>query len=317
MAYLGDIRENSISPEGIIWENDNRKDARHYWNGALVDLCDLPGEDYAKTIFVTSGSGSPDTPSKDTNVITIQLVTSTDEYGNSVFAYKAMSRRPVTSDVNVVMTIVDEFGAEEEVTLTVVAGSSSSPLYMTAIPSAMAEPKILTADYNPKEDDKFIYDTVLPEEKPVYPMAYSITLLNGEIDTISDDELVERLKESGVINMKNEQMSEKFMVEFKAIPVEGLSDMSVVEMSNALINNSQDIIIVTDKTIKSIAQAELPDINEFSLWTKRESDVIIEGKTFSVFFKRDSGQTSQSKVYDPVTNEVVGTEDREYIISYE
>ena len=50
MAYLGDIRENSISPEGIIWENDNRKDARHYWNGALVDLCDLPGEDYAKTI---------------------------------------------------------------------------------------------------------------------------------------------------------------------------------------------------------------------------------------------------------------------------
>ena len=72
MTYLGDIRENRFGPNGELWEEDNRIEGRHYWNGAFIDLCGLSAEDYAKTIFVTSGSGSSDTPSKQNNPITIQ-----------------------------------------------------------------------------------------------------------------------------------------------------------------------------------------------------------------------------------------------------
>lgn len=317
MAYLGDIRENSISPEGIIWENDNRKDARHYWNGAFIDLCDLPGEDYAKTIFVTSGSGDSPSTSKVSNPITVQMVSSVNENGEEVYAYKAVSKQPVTSDVVVEMTIQDEFGAEEVITLTVSAGSSSSDVQPTKVLMTMIRPQITTSDYNPKEDDKFEYDAVLPEEEPKLPIAYSVTMLSGNIDVISDDELIAKLLENGEITMKNETSSESFLVEFVPIAVDGLSDMSVVEMSQALIDNAQDIIIVTDKNIKTIAQADLPDINEVSLWVKKDSTLSIDGKVFFVWYKRDEGQTSQSKIYDPITNEVVGTDDREYIITYE
>lgn len=317
MAYLGDIRENSISPEGIIWEADNRKDARYYWNGAFIDLCDLPGEDYAKTIFVTSGSGDqPSTPSKVANPVTVQQVSYTDENGEQVYAYKAVSKQPVTSDIVVEMTIKDEFGAEETVVMTVPAGSSSSEVVPTRVPMMMSRPpQVVTSDYNPKEDDKFEYDTILPEEKPTLPMAYSVTMLSGNIDMISDEELIAKLKENA-IPMKDEKTSMNFLVEFTPIAVDGLSNMNAKEMTQVLIDNTQDIIIVTDSDIKSIEQADAAGINEISLWVKRDGTLVIDGKNHYIWYKRDEGQTSQSKVYDPVTNQTAGTEDREYIIYY-
>lgn len=316
MAYLGDIRENSISPEGIIWENDNRKDARYYWNGAFVDLCDLPGEDYAKTIFVTNMGGG-DVPSKINNPITVQVTEAIDEGGNKVYAYKAVSKQPVTSDIVVEMKIQDEFGAEEIIIMTVTAGSSSSSPQPTKVLMMMAPPKVVTSDYNPKEDDKFEYDTILPEPEPVLPMAYSITMLSGNIDIISDDKLIEKLLESGELAMKDVVTSEKFIVDFVPIAVSGMSNMDAVQMTQALIENAQDIIIVTDKAIKSIEQADVVGINELSLWAKREKEVTIDGITFNVWYKRDEGQTSQSKIYDPITNEIAGADSREYIIYYE
>lgn len=318
MAYLGDIRENSISPEGVIWENDNRKDARYYWNGAFIDLCDLPGEDYAKTIFVTSGSGNePSSPSKTQNPITVQEVKYTDENGNEFYAYKAVSKQPVTSDVVVEITVQDENGVEEKIVMTVSNGSASSEIQPTKILMKSSRPTVITSDHNPKEDDKFEYNTVLPEDKPTFPMAYSLTMLSGRVDMISDEELIQKIMENGKIAMKNETTSEKFLVDFTPIAVDGLSNMNAVEMTNALINNAQDIIIVTDKEIKSIEQADVSGINEKSLWVTREHGVVIDGKTYFVLYKRDEGQTSQSRVYDPLTNEVIGAESREYIIYYE
>lgn len=318
MAYLGDIRENSISPEGIIWETDNRKDARYYWNGAFIDLCDLPGEDYAKTIFVTNGtSNEPSTPSKVSNPITVQQVSYINENGEEVYAYRAFSKQPVTSNVIVEMTIQDENGVEETIVLTVTTGSASSEVTPTRIPMKSARPpQIMTSDYNPKEDDKFEYDTVLPKEEPKLPMAYSVTLLAKEIDTLSNQELINKLIENGEITMKDETTSDKFMVVFTPIAVEGLSSMNAKEMTQALINNSQDIIIVTDKDIKSIEQADVAGINEINLWVKKDGNLMIEGKPFNVWYKRDEGQTSQSKIFDPETRETVGTDNREYIIYY-
>lgn len=320
MAYLGDIRENSISPEGIIWENDNRKDARYYWNGAFIDLCDLPGEDYAKTIFVTSGSGSnePSTPSKVQNPITVQESTYTDENGNTYYVYKAVSKQPVTSNVTIEMTIQDENGNEEEVVLTIPSGSAASEPHRTGMMMMARPPKVVTSDHNPKEDDKFEYDTVLPEEPIILPMAYSITMLSGKIDTISDEELIEKLMASGKIAMKDAVTSENFTVDFTPIPVDGLETMGVIELTDALINNASDIILVTDKAIKSIEQAEVAGINEISLWTKRNGNVQIDGKPYDVWYKRDEGQTSQSKICDSVNaGYVVGAEPRDYIIYYD
>jgi hypothetical protein len=58
-------------------------------------------------------------------------------------------------------------------------------------------------------------------------------------------------------------------------------------------------------------------INEKSLWVTREHGIVIDGITYFVLYKRDEGQTSQSRIYDPTTNEVIGAESREYIIYYE
>lgn len=317
MAYLGDIRENSISPEGIIWENDNRKDARYYWNGAFIDLCDLPGEDYAKTIFVTSGSGSnePSTPSKVQNPITVQESTYTDENGNTYYVYKAVSKQPVTSNVTIEMTIQDENGNEEEVVLTIPSGSAASEPHRTGMMMMSPRPpKVVTSDYNPKEDDKFEYDTVLPEEPIILPMAYSITMLSGKIDTISDEELREKLLENGNISMKDEITSEEFLVEFTPIAVEGFSNMTVPERKAALKANTQDIIIVTDKPIKNIMVA---GVSELKAWTKRQGNVVIDNVTYDVWYKRDEGQTAQSRVYDPATGYVSDDNSVNYIIYYE
>ncbi len=317
MAYLGDIRENSISPEGIIWENDNRKDARYYWNGAFIDLCDLPGEDYAKTIFVTSGSGNSDTPvtpSKVQNPIIVQEVKYTDENGEEYYAYKIVSRQPVTSDVTVEMTIQNENGEEEVIIMTLLNGSSTSEPQPTKIMMKSPRPKVVNSDHNPKEDDKFEYDTVLPEEPIILPMAYSITMLSGKIDTISDNELIEKLKANGTIKIKDSISSEEFLVEFTPIAVEGYSNMTVPERKAALKANVQDIIIVTDKPIKNIMVAGIP---ELETWTKRQGNVVIDNVMFDVWYKRDEGQTAQSRVYDPVTEEISRDNSVKYIIYYE
>lgn len=318
MAYLGDIRENSISPEGIIWENDNRKEERHYWNGALIDLCNLPGEDYAKTIFNTNGTSS-DTNKKTSNMITVQQISYVNESGEEVYAYKAISKQPVTSNVMVIMTVQNEKGETETVEIFISVGESLSEVVQTNVPVTMAPPQVVTSNYSPKEDDVFKYETTIPENEieSEYPVAYELTMLKGSIDVISSDELVKLLNDNCRISMKDEKTSEKFEVKFTPIAVEGLSNMSVVEMSNALINNSQDIILVTDKNIVSIAQGDLPDVNEISIWTKKDAKVSFNGKYFHVWYKRDEGQTSQSNIYDPKTNDKVGVDSKEYIILYE
>jgi hypothetical protein len=318
MAYLGDIRENSISPEGIIWENDNRKDARYYWNGAFIDLCDLPGEDYAKTIFVTSGSGSnePSTPSKQKNPITIQETEYMNENGEMFYAYKAVATQAVTSEVIIEMSVSNQFGDTEKVTIKIPVGSNDSEVVPTSTVKidGVKRPEINTSKYSPLEDETFKYNTILPEKPVILPMAYSITMLSGEIDTISDAKLIEMLIAKGEVAMKDKTSSEEFLVEFTPIAVEGFSNMTVPERKAVLKANVQDIIIVTDKPIKDIMLAGTP---ELILWTKRQGNVVIDNVTYDIWYKRDEGQIAQSRVYDPVTGELSYDNSVKYIIYYE
>ena len=320
MAYLGDIRENSISPEGIIWESDNRKDTRYYWNGAFIDFCDLPPEDYAKTIFVTVGTNSePSTPTKQKNPIKIQETEYMNENGEIFYAYKAVATQAVTSEVTIEMSVSDQFGATEKITIKIPAGANESDVVTTSTyTEGFERPTINTSNYSPKEDDTFKYNKILHEAPITLPKAYSITMLSGKIETISDEELIEKLIASGQIAMKDAVTSEKFTVDFTPIPVDGLETMGVIELTDALINNASDIILVTDKAIKSIEQADVAGINEIALWTKRNGNVQINGKPYDVWYKRDEGQTSQSKICDSVNaGYVVGADPRDYIIYYE
>ena len=318
MAYLGDIRENSISPEGIIWESDNRKDARYYWNGAFIDLCDLPGEDYAKTIFVTSGSASDIEPTKTVNTITIELVQVANNDGVLVYAYKATAKKPVASDVDIMITVEDMSGSKETVTFIIKNGESATAPVLTSIVVEVnvEEPKIVTSNYK-KEDDEFKYTLVLPAEKPVLPMAYRLTLKKGDIDTISNEELVAKLLANGEIVMKDNTMSEKFDIELPYIPIDGLQQLSFVEQKQALLDNSQDFIIVTDKEIVNIEQVGSA-INEINAWVKRNETVSINGKIFLVWYKRDDSNTSQSRICDSENADYkLGVaKDIEYIIYY-
>ena len=320
MSYLGDIRENSFGPNGELWEGDNRIEERHYWNGAFIDLCNLSAEDYAKTIFVTSGSESSDTPTKQNNPITVQETEYMNESGEIFFAYKAVAKQPVTSEVTIEMSVTKEDNTTEKITIKIPVGANESDVVPTSTYKieGIERPMVNTSNYSPKEDETFKYNTILPEKPIILPMAYSITMLSGKIDTISDDELVEKLIASGKIAMKDTTTSERFTVDFTPIPVDGLETMGVIELTDALINNASDIILVTDKAIKSIEQADVAGINEIALWTKRNGNVQINGKPYDVWYKRDEGQTSQSKICDSVNaGYVVGADPRDYIIYYE
>lgn len=64
--YFKDPRENQINlSEGVVWEEDNRKETMYHWGAMVRDLCDMPIEEYMKPstviAIVTSGSSSGQT----------------------------------------------------------------------------------------------------------------------------------------------------------------------------------------------------------------------------------------------------------------
>lgn len=64
MSYINDPRENIKNPEnGYILEDDNRNEEMYNWSGKILDLCDLPVEEYMKpmTVIALGGGALPDT----------------------------------------------------------------------------------------------------------------------------------------------------------------------------------------------------------------------------------------------------------------
>ena len=64
MSYINDPRENIINREnGFMLEDDNRKENMYKWSGKVLDLCDLPVEEYMKpmTVITIGGGTSPET----------------------------------------------------------------------------------------------------------------------------------------------------------------------------------------------------------------------------------------------------------------
>lgn len=62
MDYLNDPREMQICPQsGVTWEEDNRVETMYHWGPMILDLCNLPVEEYMKpmTVITISSGGTP------------------------------------------------------------------------------------------------------------------------------------------------------------------------------------------------------------------------------------------------------------------
>ena len=58
MSYLNDPREMAIRPEsGVTLEEDNRYEEMWHWGAHVLDLCNLPVEEYMKPMTVNVGEG--------------------------------------------------------------------------------------------------------------------------------------------------------------------------------------------------------------------------------------------------------------------
>lgn len=64
MSYINDPREMAIrSEDGMTLEQDNRHEQMYQWGAMIIDLCDLPVEEYMKpmTVIGLGGGNLPET----------------------------------------------------------------------------------------------------------------------------------------------------------------------------------------------------------------------------------------------------------------
>ena len=78
MSYLNDPREMAIRPEsGVTLEEDNRYEEMWHWGAAVLDLCNLPVEEYMKPMTVIGvgggGEGGGDESSSATKTYTLNF----------------------------------------------------------------------------------------------------------------------------------------------------------------------------------------------------------------------------------------------------
>ena len=249
MAYLGDIRENSIGPNGEIWEGDNRVEERYYYNGMYIDLCGLPVEDYCKTIFVTNGSGSSD---NDNPTIKVKQLTLEIVDGDVVITFAGAA----TSD----MYVGINYNNGKEHILKIekdTMGGSGIRFGIMEVVETINEFGIGLTEADAINENKTFQDEdfkyqINYNESIVYPVAYQLVLMKGEIDNLTNEDIISHIEKIEKLPMSGEKESEVFTADVKPIPVEGLGSMSATELTDILLEKSQDLIIITDNEIKYI-----------------------------------------------------------------
>ena len=315
MAYLKDIRENSIGPNGELWEADNRIEERHYWNGAYIDLCDLPAEEYTKTIFVTNGSVTPDTGSTPTIPVKTMTLEIVDGDVVLMFAGKAASE----------MFVSISYNGESQYTMKIDEGMSGASGIRFGLTNVMSVDAygIGASETDAVEGKKMYQDEnykyqITYKEPVQMPVAYTISLMKGDVDNMSDAEIINIVKEVSAIPMVDETKSEVFTAVIEPIAVEGFMNMKPIEQVNILLEYAHDIIIITDKTIMDILAAST-QVSVIEGWTCRENDVVIDGVSYHIWYKR-ANDTELSSVYDPaypeITDCIVPEDSITYIIKY-
>ena len=94
MSYLNDPREMAIRPEsGVTLEEDNRYEEMWHWGAAVLDLCNLPVEEYMKpmTINVEGGGSGGGESSSTTKTYTLRFYLD----GSQKTSYKLEEGAPI------------------------------------------------------------------------------------------------------------------------------------------------------------------------------------------------------------------------------
>jgi hypothetical protein len=103
--------------------------------------------------------------------------------------------------------------------------------------------------------------------------------------------------------MESVEKTKVFVSKIEPIAVEGLAGMDAIELTQVLLDNAQDIVIVTDREIVDILAASTSD-SVLDGWSRRGHDVVVDGVTYHVWYKR-ANDTELSAVYDPIVPEAV------------
>lgn len=75
MSYINDPREMAIRPEsGVTLEQDNRIEEMYHWGAMVIDLCDMPVEEYMKPMTVIGLGGGGETPDTGTTMYTLKFM---------------------------------------------------------------------------------------------------------------------------------------------------------------------------------------------------------------------------------------------------
>lgn len=182
---------NPIAEHPIIPEFDDT--LKWKWNGALLDLSELPFDEYTKTVFQTSGSGGGggDTGGTQivTNAITVDCINTGDTY-----EVVATLQYPSDTEVTVTLNVAGESGP---VSIVIPAGSITAREQLST-PSIDPKPSLSDPAVSPIKDDNYTFQVILPETITnkfkayygVYPEATISALTSDDIMTM-DVEMID------------------------------------------------------------------------------------------------------------------------------
>lgn len=175
---------NAIAEHPIIPEFEDT--LKWKWNGALLDLSELPFDEYTKTIYHTSGSGGGgDDESGGTKVITNSVTLSYDESGAN-YEIVASVQYPTESELTVT---VDVEGESAPVNVVIPAGAMRGR-FMMSRPTTDPKPVLSDPSISPVKDENYTYVVVVPEVIKDKFKAYYGVILQSKLNTVDGPKLM-------------------------------------------------------------------------------------------------------------------------------
>lgn len=152
-------------------------DKKYYVNGAYIDLCGLPIEEYMKNpCCCGSGNNSEESTTKPKN----EIIVKSFEGEDGKFYFKAYSQYAVSSDIKIRVFYTDEVCVELD-------------LYIGTTETSAEESEnrqILRVELNIQEDDIYKYVAVSEEEQSTYVIYFKAVKSSEKNDVIKDFDVV-------------------------------------------------------------------------------------------------------------------------------
>ena len=148
---------NAIAEHPIVPEFDDT--LKWKWNGALLDLSELPFDEYGKTIYNVTGTVTGSTTGDTSSTLTSNSAMLSYDNTGDKYAIEATLQYPSQSEVTITVKVD---GMETPVTITIPAGEISAKA-ATTIPTSSAKPGLSEPTVSPAKDGTYKYSVVLPE----------------------------------------------------------------------------------------------------------------------------------------------------------